>query len=661
MITGEKRTMNFPSMKFIQEKIQQALSPPVYDGDSTKTYRADLTHALILASAGFIFFLFIGNMLGGRISFSTQIVNILSFVVCVILYLLVRRGWVRFVGQVSIVVGIGLLTLAIASIGTIRAPATIIYLLYIIMAGLLFEHRAVLIATALSSLAVWGLIAAENMGFLPAPDYAVNISQWIAYTLFFLMSGGFTLYVTRTTKRAFARANMELAERQRTEKIILEKTEELDRFFTTTIDLLCIADTDGNFYRLNREWENTLGYPLAELEGVRFLDFVHPEDLEATLGVLSRLKAQEATTHFENRYRCKDGTYRWLEWRSSKPYGNLVYAAARDITERKKAEESLSEFQSRLHLLGQNLENVGLYVYSHDEAGNPHFEYLSAGMEALTGVQVEDALRNARAVHSTILPEYIPSLVELEAKSKRELAGFEMEFRQRHPKSGEVRWMLLRSTPRQRQDGSTVWYGVQMDITDRKWSEKLLEDANHQLSLRVAEIEQLQAELREQAIRDPLTGLYNRRYMRDAFSREFSRATRERHSISVIMLDMDELKWLNDTYGHHIGDRALQTFASCLQAMIRAEDIVCRYGGDEFTVVMSQTEVEDAVKRIEEWREFLSINHLVIEQGRVPIRFTAGIANFPRHGSSMEEMLHYSDVALYRAKARGRNCTAVFD
>lgn len=533
--------MKFPGMKFIREKIQQVLAPPVYIGDLIKTYRADLTHALILVSAGFIFILFIGNMLGGRISYFTQVLNILSFITCVVMYLLMRRGWIRFVGQAIILMGIALLTLSIASLGTIRVPSTIIYLFWVIIAGLLFEYRAVLITAVFSSLAILGLIVAENFEVLPAPDYTVNISQWVTYTLFFLVSGGFTLYVTRATKGAFARANRELAER-------------------------------------------------------------------------------------------------------------------------KQAEEALSEFQSRLHLLSQNLEDAGLYVYSHDAAGKPSFEYMSAGMEALTGVQMEDALRNAGTVHSTILPEYVVSLMELEAKSKRELMGFEMEFRQRHAKSGEVRWMLLRSTPRQRQDGSTVWYGVQMDITERKRNEKLLEDANYQLNLRVAEIEKLQAELSEQAIRDPLTGLYNRRYMQDAFAREFARAIRENHPISVIMLDMDELKWLNDMHGHHVGDRALQTFASCLKTMIRTEDIVCRYGGDEFTVVMSGTGIDDAVRRIEEWRAFLARNHLVIkEEDRIQIKFTAGIASFPVHGRTLEEMLHYSDVALYRAKARGRNCTAVFD
>ena len=332
-----------------------------------------------------------------------------------------------------------------------------------------------------------------------------------------------------------------------------------------------------------------------------------------------------------------------------------------EIVKRKQAEQFLNEVQSRLHLLGDNLEEAALYVYSHDHNGQTHFEYLSAGMEKLTGITKDQALEDASNLHTTILPEYMPTLVELETKSKENLLSFEMEIRQKHAVSGEIRWILLRSTPRRRLDGSTVWYGVQIDITERKRNEGLLEQANEQLRLRVKEIEQLQEELREQAIRDSLTGLYNRRYMQDIFKQEFSRARRENYPVSVIMLDMDELKVFNDTHGHHVGDRALQALAVQLQSMTRKEDIVCRYGGDEFTIILSKTFPKDAVKRVEEWRESLRKHPLEIEgKDSAQIKFTAGIASFPAHGTTMEEIINYADVALYRAKAHGRDCTAVF-
>src|SRR5208283_4398924 len=138
-----------------------------------------------------------------------------------------------------------------------------------------------------------------------------------------------------------AQATQEAAQREE----LRAKTEELDRLFATSLDLLCLADTAGYFRRLNPEWERTLGYPLSELEGRRFLDFVHPEDLAATLGVIERLAQGVDVVDFVNRYRSRDGSYRWIEWRSAS-HGDLIYAAARDISERKRADESLRESEA---------------------------------------------------------------------------------------------------------------------------------------------------------------------------------------------------------------------------------------------------------------------------------------------------------------------------
>jgi PAS domain S-box-containing protein len=118
--------------------------------------------------------------------------------------------------------------------------------------------------------------------------------------------------------------------------------EELNQFFNVSLDLKCIANTDAYFLRLNPAWERTLGYTLEELMAKQFLDFVHPDDLDKTREVVSTLASQEKVVFFENRYRCKDGTYRWLQW-SSVPVGNLIYAAARDVTGQKQAEQALEE------------------------------------------------------------------------------------------------------------------------------------------------------------------------------------------------------------------------------------------------------------------------------------------------------------------------------
>lgn len=134
----------------------------------------------------------------------------------------------------------------------------------------------------------------------------------------------------------------DITERRKAEELLQLKTEELDRYFSNSLDLLCIADTNGVFLRLNPEWEKVIGYKIEELEGRKFLDFVHPEDVPATMQVMSSLIDEIEILSFENRYICKDGSYRWIEWRS-KPLDNKIYAVARDIHHRKMAEDRIRE------------------------------------------------------------------------------------------------------------------------------------------------------------------------------------------------------------------------------------------------------------------------------------------------------------------------------
>jgi formate hydrogenlyase transcriptional activator len=136
--------------------------------------------------------------------------------------------------------------------------------------------------------------------------------------------------------------------------------EEIDQFFSVTLDLLCIANTDGYFLRLNPSWERILGHTREELMAKRYMDFIHPDDLESTHQAVSTLASQQKLISFENRYRCKDGTYRWLEWTAT-PDGNLIYAAARDVTERRLAELALEErlgFERLVSDLSAKLVNI---------------------------------------------------------------------------------------------------------------------------------------------------------------------------------------------------------------------------------------------------------------------------------------------------------------
>lgn len=197
------------------------------------------------------------------------------------------------------------------------------------------------------------------------------------------------------------------------------------------------------------------------------------------------------------------------------------------------------------------------------------------------------------------------------------------------------------------------------DMTTRKRVELALQNANQQLQARVEEVEGLQLQLREQSVRDALTGMYNRRYLDETLERECKRAQREFDRLAIVIMDLDWFKSINDTYGHRAGDLALQRIAEFLSAHTRASDIVCRYGGEEFVVVMPGLDLAAALPRIESWRH--EIERLVIESpnGAFSVTASIGVAIYPVHAKSAEILLHAADDALYAAKREGKNRVTV--
>jgi len=162
--------------------------------------------------------------------------------------------------------------------------------------------------------------------------------------------------------------------------------------------------------------------------------------------------------------------------------------------------------------------------------------------------------------------------------------------------------------------------------------------------------------LKHQSIRDPLTGLFNRRYMEDSLERELRRSSRTGRPLSVFMLDLDHFKRFNDTFGHEAGDVMLREVAYYMQKRMRGEDIICRYGGEEFVVILCEAPLEMAQKRAGQILEGAR-QILVLQRGQSlgGITLSIGIASFPEHGSTVDVLLRGADQALYRAKEQGRD------
>lgn len=199
------------------------------------------------------------------------------------------------------------------------------------------------------------------------------------------------------------------------------------------------------------------------------------------------------------------------------------------------------------------------------------------------------------------------------------------------------------------------------DITERKQVEKRLRYVNDRLQTQLIEIGILQSKLREQAIRDPLTNLFNRRYLEETLERELSRAAREGYSVCVIMIDVDHFKRVNDTYGHEAGDEVLKSLAITLSEQCRRGDFACRYGGEEFVVVMPNINMDTAYERAENIRQALNSLRVPYKHNNLAITISMGIACYPSNGDSREAILRAADQAMYGAKEAGRDHILSYD
>lgn len=182
-----------------------------------------------------------------------------------------------------------------------------------------------------------------------------------------------------------------------------------------------------------------------------------------------------------------------------------------------------------------------------------------------------------------------------------------------------------------------------------------LADLNRALEAEVAQNAQLQARLREQVLRDPLTGLHNRRYLFETAPGLLELARQQRQPMSVVLIDLDRFKVLNDTHGHAAGDLVLQRMAATLAGQLRRQDIACRYGGEEFVVVMPDADGDEATRTVQALLRAFAQEPLEYRGQPLPTpSFSAGVASLPTHGDRLEQLLARADKALYRAKEAGR-------
>ena len=257
--------------------------------------------------------------------------------------------------------------------------------------------------------------------------------------------------------------------------------ERLEVFFNLVPDMVCVASTNGYFQQVNNEWERVLGYTRQELLGRPFTDFIHPEDVEATLKTVVLQIAGQGIFQFINRYQTNAGSYRILEWYASpSPDGTTLYAAARDITERKQAEDNIR--RSREELLKYAAQAPGmLYQFEVGLDGKMRLPFVSDGIQDLFGLNPADARDDFAPMGQRIHPDDVIRMGGLIEQSLLNNQPYQDIFRIVAPER-PLRWAWAKSMPERLSDGRILFHGIMLDISERIAAEQALRDSEARFS-----------------------------------------------------------------------------------------------------------------------------------------------------------------------------------
>lgn len=386
---------------------------------------------------------------------------------------------------------------------------------------------------------------------------------------------------------------------------------------------------------VNARWAEIVGYGLAELNPPDSIEhwrrLVHPDDLQLSDGAFSQYFAGEIE-HFDCIVRMQHKQGHWVyvhdrgkvvTWTADgKP--EWVAGTHLDITSNQKAEQFLAK-------LAKTIPGV-IYTFHVSATGVFSFPYVSEKCIDFYGVAAQAIQDDADLAFDIVHPDDKPGLMESIAASMQTLDEWSYEYR--IILKGKERWIAGSSVPEREADGSVIWYGMITDIDKQK---------------------QLERRLTALSSTDELTGLYNRRYLIEKLQQQLDTQKRYHTPVSVVLIDIDHFKVINDTHGHHAGDNVLVGFAQLLKNRLRKTDIFSRFGGEEFIIIMPYTSVVSAKELVEILLKECQQSPFEFNTnctGRVT--FSAGISQILDQDKDVSDVLTRADDAMYRAKWDGR-------
>ena len=472
-----------------------------------------------------------------------------------------------------------------------------------------------------------------------------------------------------------------------------ENTILMEKIANLTPNILYIYDLEKKFnIYSNRFVGEILGYSTVEIEemNVQLFDkLLHPEDCDRMVEHHQKCLTLGKDDCLEVEYRMKDcfGQWHWMHSKDTifernetgKP--TQILGITQDITEKKKIEAEAAKLNLKLEEKIQTLET---WHEARMKLAKMN-EFLQTCLN----------IKEAKLVLSDLLPQLFPNThgaVYLMNNSKNLLNTISVWGLANSSSSFETNecWALRRNrthlvnantnanlsslycnhvehnahnTPTlclsMIAKGKTLgmlYLRFAPSTTISKSIQELAETVAQNIAMSFANLT-LQQELRYQSLRDPLTGLFNRRYLHESLVKEIERAQRKQQFIGIMMLDIDYFKRFNDTYGHSAGDRVIKEVANYLISEVRQYDIACRYGGEELVLVMPDAFIEDTIIRAEQIR--MGISKLKLEhEGKIleSISVSIGVSCFPDDGTTVDSLISTADRALYEAKSAGRDC-----
>jgi diguanylate cyclase (GGDEF)-like protein/PAS domain S-box-containing protein len=414
---------------------------------------------------------------------------------------------------------------------------------------------------------------------------------------------------------------------------------------------IAVLDKTGAVIAVNAAWDRLAGdsgNPLACTTGLgtnylevcraisgAFVDTAR----EALIGIQAVLNG--SLPQFTMEYPCPTAAEpRWCALSVTPLSGDKGGAVVSymDITERKRADAALREREAHFHAMA---DTAPVMVWMSDAAGQRTF--FNKPWLDFTGRSLEQ--ERGDGWRQRIHPDDVQSFLDTYTSAIRSRQEFRLEYRFRRA-DGQYRWVLDTGVPRFTPGREFAGYiGSCMDMTDQK---QTLEEQGQQLK----ELEAKNRELDQMAIRDPLTGLYNRRFFDEALGREWRRFQRTGEAFTVIIMDVDAFKRINDEHGHEAGDRALQLVGTALRSTLRESDLTARVGGDEFAALLPGTDMEHSGPVIEKLGDAVGKLGLTGGVGPIPISLSVGAATVPGFPpvTSPSELLRVADKRMYESK-----------